>query len=129
MLFRSQQNNDQLEYRNCTAMIERKRRMLARLKNWPKEIYLYPYSLWQMGDALWVYCCGEPYSLLQKELRNRFPEKIIIVAPYSYRNYASYLPDKESYEKGIYQEEIAILNRGALEFLIQEIILKIKQLS
>ena len=77
--------------------------------------------LWRIGDALWVGVQGESYSLLQTELRRRFPDQIIIVASIATDWGASYLPPRDYYDTGIYQESIAVVAAGSLEQLIESI--------
>ena len=61
---------------------------------------------------------GEPYSILQTQLRTQFPNTPIIIASISNGWGPSYLPPRELYGKGIYQESIAALAPGSLETLI-----------
>jgi len=70
---------------------------------------------------VWLGVQGESYSLLQTELRRRFPHQIIVVASIAADWGASYLPPRELYDSGIYQESIAIVASGSLEQLIDSI--------
>ena len=55
-------------------MAERKRRLLHRLSQLPRgDAFPLQVVLWRMGDAFWLGVQGESYSLLQTELRRRFP--------------------------------------------------------
>ena len=74
-----------------------------------------------MGDAIWIAVQGEPYSLLQRRIRERFPDHPIIVATIANGWGPSYLAPSELYGKGIYQETIAWLAPGSLEALIDEL--------
>ena len=71
-----------------------------------------------MGDAIWIAVQGEPYSLLQRRLREKFPRTPLIVATIANGWGPSYLPPRELYGQGIYQESIAWLAPGSLEALI-----------
>jgi hypothetical protein len=82
-----------------------------------------------MGDAVWVAVEGEPYNLLQRELRERFPDIPIVVMVLANGSRAWYLPTKETYGKGIYQESMANLAAGSLEKLIESIGDKIDQIA
>ena len=75
--------------------------------------------LWQLGDAFWLSIEGEPYSLLQQELRSRFPQTPILVTTLIEGWLPGYLPPRELYGKGIYQESIALLEPGTLERVIE----------
>ena len=77
--------------------------------------------LWRVGDAIWLGVQGESYSPLQTEIRRRFPDRIIIVASIAGDWGASYLPPRELYDTGIYQESIAVVAAGSLEQLIESI--------
>lgn len=104
------------------AHAERKNRLLHRLNQLPTgNTYPLQVALWQIGDAIWLGVQGESYSLLQTELRRRFPDKIIVVASIAADWGASYLPPQDLYDTGIYQESIAIVAAGSLEQLIESI--------
>jgi hypothetical protein len=107
---------------DCRAMAERKTRLLHRLHQLPSgEAYPLQVVLWHLGDAIWLGVQGESYSLLQTELRRRFPDQIILITTIAADWGASYLPPRELYDSGIYQESIAIVAAGSLEQLIESI--------
>ena len=107
---------------DCRAMAERKTRLLHRLHQLPLgETYPIQVVLWHLGDAIWLGVQGESYSLLQTELRRRFPDKIIVVSTIAADWGASYLPPRELYDTGIYQETIAVVAAGGHEQLIESI--------
>lgn len=108
--------------RDSRAYAERARRWLARLDDLPPaDTFLMQYSVYRLGDAIWVTCGGEPYSLLQTELRSRFPNQPLLVSPVSGDLQVAYLLPKDRYGKGLYQEEPSILAQGCLEGLIDAI--------
>lgn len=110
------------EAANARAYAERARRWLARLHHIPASgTAPIHYAVWRLGDALWVTCGGEPYSLLQTELRRRFPETPIFVSPLSGDMHLAYLLPRDRYGLGLYQEEPSILAPGCLEALIDAI--------
>jgi len=107
---------------NPRAEAEKTKRFLERRRSMPNgETYPYRTSLMRIGDAVWVSVQGEPYSLLQTELRSRFPDFMIIVASISNSWDAAYLPPADTYGSGRYQEEIAVLAPGCLETLIDHL--------
>lgn len=111
-------NGDETTARDCRAMSERRTRMLARLRMLPKgETFPYQVAAWRIGDAVWLAVQGEPYSMLQTQLRQQFPGTPIIVASISGHWGPAYLPPAGSYGKGVYQESIAVLEPGCLEKL------------
>ena len=70
-------------------------------------------------------CIVPDYSVLQTELRRRFPGTPIIVATIAADWGASYLPPAELYDKKIYQESIAVVAAGGLEQLIESVATRI----
>lgn len=112
----------------CRAMAERKNRLLHRLSQLPPgETYPLQVTLWRIGDAYWVGLQGEFYSGLQTELRRRFPGTPIVVATIAADWGASYLPPRETYGKGIYQETIAVVAAGSLEQVLDSVASRIEQ--
>ena len=81
--------------------------------------YDYQAQVWKIGDAIWLVLNGEPYNLLQRELRSRFPDTPIIVATIANGSKVWYLPQADAYGKGLYQEMASIIKRGSLEKLIE----------
>jgi hypothetical protein len=107
---------------DCRSMAERKRRLLHRLSQLPRgDAFPLQVVLWRVGDAFWLGAQGESYSLLQTELRRRFPGTPIIVASVAADWGASYLPPAPVYGTGIYQESIAVVAAGSLEQLIESV--------
>jgi hypothetical protein len=64
---------------------------------------------------------GEYYQDLQRTLRERFPDTPIVVATVVNGWRPAYLPTRETYGRGIYQEQVAILEPGCLEQAIDSI--------
>jgi len=113
---------DQQKARDCRAMVERKTRLFSRLKSLPAgDAFPYEVVVWRLGDSIWVSVQGEPYNFLQTELRRRFSEYAIIVASISSHWGPTYLPTADTYDKGIYQESIAVVRRGCLEQVIEAV--------
>jgi hypothetical protein len=111
-----------VEARNARARAERARRWLMRLRYLPEgENYPFPFSIYRLGDVLWVTCGGEPSNLLQTELRRRFPGVTILLSPLAGDMQVAYLLPKDRYGLGLYQEEPSILAPGCLELLIDAI--------
>jgi hypothetical protein len=118
----AEETGDQVAARDFRARAERARRWLARLAVLPEgATYHYGFSVYRLGDAFWVTCGGEPYNLLQTELRGRFPDKAILVGPVSGDPPVAYLLPRDRYGKGLYQEEPSILAPGGLEQVIDSI--------
>lgn len=111
---------DTLAARDYGARAERARRWLGRLTDLPAGTTTYPlrFSVLRMGDAVWIACGGEPYSLAQVELRRRFPHLAVMVSPLGGDLQIAYLLPADRYGKGLYQEEPSILAPGCLERLI-----------
>ncbi len=107
------------EARDARAMIERTTRRLVRVASLP-EGKTYPYSItaWRIGDAIWLAYDGEHYNVLQTTLRQSFPQYTLIIGTIANGSSVWYLPDARSYGKGLYQEEVSILEKGCLEQVI-----------
>jgi hypothetical protein len=124
------ESGEAIAARDYGARAERARRWLARLDNLPDgSTYPFHFSVYRMGDALWVACGGEPYSLLQIELRRRFPDAALLLSPLSGDHSVAYLLPRDRYGKGLYQEEPSILAPGCLEMAIEAIAAQMARLS
>lgn len=114
--------NDAAEARDCRAQIERMNRQLTRLRQLPEgDHFPVPIHLHQIGDGYWLWLEGEYYQLLQKTLRERLGSTPLIVSTVVNGWRPSYLPDRDTYGKQIYQEQIAVLAPGCLEMIIDEV--------
>ena len=108
--------------RDARAYAERARRWLAQLDELPEaETFPVQFSVHRLGDAFWITCGGEPYNILQVELRRRFPNYPLLVSPVAGDLQIAYLLPQDRYGKGLYQEEPSILGEGCLEGLIEAI--------
>jgi len=108
--------------RDANARAERARRWLARVREMPAgDSMPLQYSVYRLGDAVWVTCGGEPYNAIQVELRRRFPELTILFSPVSGDLQVAYLLPQDRYGQGLYQEEPSILAPGCLETLTETI--------
>jgi len=113
---------DTIGARDCHAQAERMFRLLGRIKTFPTgKTFAMPVALWQMGDAFWLLVEAEYYNVFQRELRRRLPHNPLLVATMTNGWRQTYLPTRESYGKGIYQESIAHLAAGTLETLTEAI--------
>jgi len=120
--------NDESLARDCRARVEIMTRQKIRLGSLPVgPTFPFPLHVWQLGDAIWVAVESEHYQVLQRSLRERFPRKAIIVATIVNGSIPTYLPTREIYGTGIYQETIALLAPGCLERLIEEIAKQIEK--
>ena len=105
---------------DARAMVERMNRQLTRIAQiHPGGNFAYRIVLWRVGDGLWVAVEGEPYNLLQQALREHFSGTPIVVMTLAGGSRTSYLPDEAAYEKDIYQQNVAMLEKGALEAVIE----------
>jgi len=111
--------NDAVRSEHAHAMVERATRGLTRTGSLPEgDSYPYPLIVWRMGDAIWVVLDGEHYNLLQRVLRERFPQVTLVIGTIANGSKVWYLPDAASFGLGLYQEEVSILERGCLEKVI-----------
>ena len=115
---------------NARAMRERIRRRMTRIAHLaPDRPHPLDYWIWRFGDAVWIALDGEHYNVLQSELRRRFPDRILIIGTLANGSKAWYLPDSESYGKGLYQETASVLRKGSLELLIDSLAREIETMS
>jgi hypothetical protein len=115
--------------RDARAMVERQTRMIRRLEQLPSgDKYPLRIELWRLGDAIWLFVPGEHYSFLQTSLRARFPGVPIVVVTLTSGWGPSYIPTRETYGKGIYQESIAVVAPGSLEEIVEHIAGTIRQM-
>ncbi|MDP6779739.1 MAG: hypothetical protein QGI83_23485, partial [Candidatus Latescibacteria bacterium] len=117
--------------RECGARAERARRWLARLDDHGEGGESYPlrFSVYRMGDAVWATSGGEPFSLIQAELRRRFPDSMILLSPLAGDLQVGYMLPKARFGLGLYQEETASLGPGCLETLIEALAGQIRSLG
>ena len=106
---------------DARAMVERLDRRLVRLAGLSGTSFAFPLTLLRAGGAFWLFVEGEPYSLLQREVRRRFPTTPIVVCELAGGSRTGYLPPRDLYGRGIYQESIAVLEPGCLEAIIEEV--------
>ncbi|MEK6258797.1 MAG: hypothetical protein AABP62_09255 [Planctomycetota bacterium] len=113
-------DGDASRARDARAMAERATRSLTRVGLLPSgETYPFPLVVWRMGDAVWIALDGEHYNVLQRTLRERFPGATLVVGTLANGSNVWYLPDANSFGKGLYQEEASILAQGSLEAVIE----------
>jgi hypothetical protein len=125
----AREGGDLAKSRDCRAMVERADRQLARLAALPPgDRFPMPVWLAKIGDAVWLGVECEHYQHLQTALRGRFPRVPIVVMTLCNGSRAAYLPTRDAYGKGIYQESIAVLAPGSLERLTDEIAARIEHL-
>ncbi|MBI3866861.1 MAG: hypothetical protein HY290_33695 [Planctomycetia bacterium] len=127
-LRKAEQSKDDAAARDARAMIERMDRQLSRLDALPTgpDIPL-PVWLWRIGDAFWLAVEAEHYQLLQRALREKFYGTTIVVMTLANGSRPTYLPTAEVYDTGVYPETIAVLARGSLEKLIEQIAARIAE--
>ena len=124
----ARQSGDAQRAADTRALVERETRKIARLKGLPEgDAFPYEVVLWRIGDAIWIAIQGEPYNVLQRELRQRFPGTPLMISTIANGWGPSYLPPREHYGTGIYQETIAVLAPGCLESLIESLASMIEQ--
>lgn len=73
---------------------------------------------WRIGNAILVGSCCEPYSILQRELRRRFPQDTILCMNLI-NGSIGYLPPAELYDTEVYPVWQTPFNRGCLELTIE----------
>jgi len=108
--------------RDCRAKVEQCTRQITRLNclvpgiGYPLEVHL-----GIVGNGLWVFTPGELYQVFQKALRERFPRLPLFVTTLTNDWQPGYIPPRDGYCKGIYQEVIAATAPGCLECLVDKV--------
>lgn len=81
-------------------------------------VYAMALWAWRLGDALLVACPNEAYSQMQTELRARFPHNPVLVLGCT-NGTVGYLPPRDRYGSGLYQEQQSPFAPGCLEQTIE----------
>ena len=95
------------------------RREFLRLALGDGPVHSMPLWAWRLGEALLVAVGNEPYSVFQQELRRRFPGTPVFVLMTT-NGGVGYLPPRETYGTGRYQEQQSPYAPGCLEQSIEE---------
>jgi hypothetical protein len=123
------QRGEVIAARDYGARLERARRWLLRIQYLkPQPTYAHHATVFRLGDAFWITTGGEPYNVLQTELRRRFPDHPVLVTPLAGDFQVAYLLPADRYGKGLYQEEPSIPAPGCLEILIDAIAARMQEL-
>ena len=119
---KAREDNEAAKARECRAHVERMTRQLMRVGQLPPgDHFPLPIRLWRLGDGYWLMLEGEYYHALQRALRERFPATPIVVATVVNGWRPAYLPTRETFGLGIYQEQVAVLAPGCLEAVIDAV--------
>jgi len=120
-LARAKEDDDIIAIRTATAMAERARRTLLREPELPDDNAL-PFNIWiwKLGRIVLVGLPAELFSVLQTELRKRFPELCLIIGMNS-NGTCAYIMPEEDYNKGYYQEWVSPTGKGGLEKILETI--------
>ena len=95
------------------------RREFLRLALGDGPVHSMPLWAWRLGEALLVAVGNEPYSVFQRELRARFAGTPVLVLMTT-NGGVGYLPPRETYGTGRYQEQQSPYAPGCLEQSIRE---------
>ena len=119
------------QFRDCadrtlSERLRRKRDIRRSLGDGPT--YLLPFWTWKLGEAILVGCPAEAYSILQRELRLRYPQETIICLNLV-NGSNGYLPPRELYSRDIYPVAQTPFDQGALELTIEALSQSIEQIK
>ncbi len=95
-----------------------RRRELLRRAIGDEPEHRMPLWAWRLGEALLVAVPNEPYSVFQRELRRRFAGTPVLVLMTT-NGGVGYLPPRETYGTGRYQEQQSPYAAGCLEEVIE----------
>jgi hypothetical protein len=114
--------------RECSdrALEERLRRKLnIRLGVGKGSSFELPVHVWRIGDAVLLGSCCEAYSVLQLELRRRFPDTTIVCMNLI-NGSIGYVPPAELYDSDVYTVWQTPFDRGSYERLFETMIREIR---
>jgi neutral/alkaline ceramidase-like enzyme len=94
------------------------RRELLRLALGDQPVHRMPIWAWRLGEALLLAVPNEPYSVFQMELRRRFAGTPLLVLMTT-NGGVGYLPPRDTYGSGRYQEQQSPYAPGCLEQSIE----------
>ncbi|MCS5631366.1 MAG: hypothetical protein NZ744_11100 [Pirellulaceae bacterium] len=104
--------------RDHRALVERLQRKLTRFRGLEEgDCFHYQLRAWRIGNVFLLAFNGEMYNMLQLDLRAAFPAQALMVGTLADGSSCWYLPSRESYGKGLYQEDASIIACGGLEQL------------
>jgi hypothetical protein len=95
-----------------------RRRLMLRRELGEGETHTMPLWFWRLGDAVLVAIPEEPYSAIQAMLRETFPESPVWVLGVTNGD-LGYLPPRESYGTGVYQEVQSPYQPGCFEATVE----------
>lgn len=116
--------------RKCTdhALEERLRRKRnIRLGLGDVSTFELPVHVWRIGDAVLVGSCCEAYSVLQRELRRRFPDTMIVCMNLI-NGSIGYLPPAELYDLDTYTVWQTPFDRGSYELVLEAMTREIREI-
>ncbi|MDD9988455.1 MAG: neutral/alkaline non-lysosomal ceramidase N-terminal domain-containing protein [Spirochaetaceae bacterium] len=115
----AQASADPIAIRNATALRERARRRHLRGPTLPDGGTIpFDLHLWQLGDAFLLSVPAEPYSLLQSELRSRFPGRPLLISVVTNGTLAYLLP-RDLYGNNLYQDWVSFPGPGGMELVLE----------
>ncbi len=89
------------------------RRSIGDGETWSLDVHA-----WRIGDAVLVGSCCEPYSIVQQELRRRFPDRTVLCMNLI-NGSIGYLPPAELYDTDVYPVWQTPFDRGSLEITLE----------
>ncbi len=90
-------------------------------------VHRMPVWTWRLGQAVVVAVPNEPYSVLQQELRQRFPGVPLLVLGVT-NGTLGYLAPADLYDRGLYQEQQSPYAPGGLEKTIEALSMEVAEL-
>jgi hypothetical protein len=104
------------------------RRELLGIALGDEPVHRMPIWAWRLGEALLLAVPNEPYSVFQVELRRRFAGTPLLVLMTT-NGGVGYLPPRETYGTGRYQEQQSPYAPGCLEHAIEAAVGALEPLS
>ena len=82
------------------------------------QVHHMPLWVWRIGQAALVAICNEPYAVVQQTIRKQFPDNAVFVLGTTNASFG-YLPPKDTFGQGIYQEWQSPYAAGCMELVTE----------
>jgi hypothetical protein len=90
--------------------------------------FAFPFWVWRVGEAFLVATMAEAYSVLQRRLREAFPDAAVACLNLA-NGSVGYLPPAERYDDDLYQVWQTPFERGSLEALESAVVAALRELA
>jgi hypothetical protein len=104
-----------------------RRRLFIQMTLGESDVHRMPFWVWRLGDAVLVALPNELYTMFQMALREHFPDRPVFVLTVT-NGTLGYLSPRDTYGKGVYQEQQSPYAPGCLERMVEAAIEAVEEL-